>query len=312
VAPALRLFGPHDWAARIPLLVSALGVIAMFGAVTRRRWPDPSAFFVSFTTIGCLAGAALLLTDAFLVFWFSLTALSLYLAFQPGVSAPRRRAWTLVAAASAVAGFLTKGAVAVILPAGIVFLWLLWERRLSTLQAQALLPSGLVLAALLAPLLVLIERHNPGFIRQFVWEEHVGRFLGTRAIQVHEEPPWFFLPVIPLLLLPWTFFLPRAIRVMVRKRAFGRDSYSRFLLVWVAVVAGFFSAGAGKLMSYILPAMVPMGLLLGRWGLAEPTEDSSADRALWRLGVAGIAILAAGIPIAWFAAFFQPSAWAPS
>ena len=147
MAPALRLFGPHDWAARIPLLVSALGVIAMFGAVTRRRWPDPSAFFVSFTTIGCLAGAALLLTDAFLVFWFSLTALSLYLAFQPGVSAPRRRAWTLVAAASAVAGFLTKGAVAVILPAGIVFLWFRLPTILARVACGAAVGSGCRAAA---------------------------------------------------------------------------------------------------------------------------------------------------------------------
>jgi hypothetical protein len=90
--------------------------------------------------------------------------------------------------------------------------------------------------------------------------------------------------VVPILLVPWTLFLFRTIRTMKVKNVLASDRLSRFLLVWAVVVIGFFSASSGKLMSYVVPAMLPVGLLVGRWGVAEPLDGSRIDRRLWLFG----------------------------
>lgn len=310
VAPAIKIFGAHDWAVRIPLLFSGFGCFVLLSAVAVRRFGRRAGLasaLITASLIGFIAGNGLLLTDSFLLFFFSAACVCLYLAFDGGQSPAGGHKYLTLAAVAAALGFLTKGAVAVVLPAGIVFLWLLWERRLKFLFKPSALSAAVLLAVFVLPVLWLIERHNPGFIRHFIFEEHIARFQGTRAMQLHPEPFWFFLLVLPLLLLPWTLFLFRAGRTIWRRKVFGWDSFSRFLFVWAAVVICFFSAGTGKLMSYILPAIPPLGLLIGRWGVAEPREgrEGAWDGRLWRFGAAGCMIMAAVIIAVWIAAYFR-------
>jgi 4-amino-4-deoxy-L-arabinose transferase-like glycosyltransferase len=205
-------------------------------------------------------------------------------------------------------GFLTKGAVAVILPGAIIFIWLLWERRLAALRTWSILWAAILFIILLTPVLLLLEKYNPGFFHYFVIDEHFSRFTGTRQIQLHPEPFWFFFQVLPLLMLPWTLFILRAVRQMVLNKFWHTDELSRFLVVWVVVVIGFFSASTGKLMSYIMPAIPPLALLLGRWGIAEPLDGSRRDRISWNIGAAGLLIVSLAIFIGWLTAYYQ---WLP-
>jgi len=308
VAPAIKVFGPHDWAVRIPLLFSGLLGLAVLWALAVKkmgRQHGATAVLVMVSTIGFIAGNGLLLTDSFLLSFFTATCVFLYLAFDPDASPSRRLTFMLLGAAAAVLGFLTKGAVAIVLPAAIIFIWILWERRAKVLFGFPIFLTVVCLAALLLPVLWLIEEHNPGFARHFIFEEHIARFQGTRATQLHPEPFWFFLMVLPLLFLPWTLFLIRTGRTIWKQKVFGQDSFSRFLLVWAAVVVCFFSAGTGKLMSYVLPAIPPLGLLIGRWGVSEPREGRGWDDRLWRIGVAGFIIVAAVTVLVWIVAYFR-------
>lgn len=298
IAPAMALFGARDWAARAPLLLNILFLGVLLYLLLRSRWPGEAictALAVLFSMAGFFVGFCLVITDGFLTFWISLSCISLFRAFQPEMPAGRKYLFLLLAAAAAALGFLTKGAVAVVLPGAILVVWLFWERRLRSLITPALLPAGLLFLGALIPMLWWIEKHNPGFLAAFIFDEHIGRFLGTRVSQLHAEPFWFYLAVLPLLMLPWSLFAVRAIRNLVRHRRLADDALSRFLVVWLAVVIVFFSAGAGKLISYILPAIPPLGLLLGRWGLAEPLDGSRLDRRLWHLGLAGGWLMVAGI-----------------
>ncbi len=311
VAPFIRIFGAHDWAARMALLPNLLSIFAVVWLLVRRAWPGPPGTLASLavaTLAGIFAGTTILLTDAFLLFWFTATCAALYMAFQPGAPQAQRRDGLLLAAVTAALGLLTKGAQSVVLPGGIIFFWLLWERRLKELFTVHLLTAAALFLLIVAPTLWWIERHNPGFFRQFMIDEHLGRFTGRREMQVHPEPCWFYLTVLPALLLPWTLFLFRAGRHIWRQRVFKRDSLSRYLWVWALVVIIFFSAGKGKLMSYVMPALVPLGLLLGRWGLAEPDDGTRADRVLWRIGVVGPFLLAPALAGLWLIAYFQ---WLP-
>lgn len=308
VAPAITLFGAKDWVVRIPLLINIILILGLFHALTRRCWseaPGRSALWVMASMVGFVVGFCLLLTDGFLVFWFSLTCIALFLAFQKTTPPARQGVFLFLAAVAAVLGVLTKGIVAVVLPGGIVLLWLLWERRLRDLLTPSLPAAGLLFIAVLAPLLLWIERHNPGFIRHFIFEEHIARFTGTRLSQLHPEPFWFYAAVLLPLLLPWTLFLVRAVRVIVVRRLLSADSLTRFFIVWVSVVLIFFSIATGKLMSYIMPAIPPLGLLVARWGLAAPMDGTRWDRRLWNLGAAGLLLTTLAVIGVWLAAYFQ-------
>lgn len=306
VAPAIKIFGAHDWAVRVPLLFSGLLGLAILWALAVKkmgRQRGAAAVLVMASSIGFIAGNGLLLTDSFLLTFFSATCVFLYLAFDEPPS-ERRHVYLMLSVVAAALGFFTKGAVAIVLPAAILFIWLLWERRLKVLFRPSILLAVLFGALLILPVLWLIEKHNPGFTTRFIFEEHIARFTGTRANQLHPESFLFFFMVLPLLLLPWTLFLLRAGRVIWQGRVFKNDSFSRFLIIWAAVVICFFSAGTGKLMSYILPAIPPLGLLVGRWGIGEPGRDDWNNR-LWKIGAAGLVVLAAVIVVVWIAAYFR-------
>jgi 4-amino-4-deoxy-L-arabinose transferase-like glycosyltransferase len=305
VAPAIAACGARDWAARIPLLLNLALTAALFLFLVRRFWPGAAgrlALLAMLSMIGFAVGFCLLITDGFLTFWFSLTCIALFLAFQPGARPLPNLGWLLLAALAAFLGFLTKGAVAVVLPAGIILIWLAWERRLRDLLTFALPLAALFFLALLTPALLAIERHNPNFFSQFMINEHLARFLGTRTAQLHDEPFWFYLAVLAPLLAPWTLFLARAIRTIAVRRL---DPFTSFCVIWVAVVLIFFTISTGKLMSYILPAIPPLALLLGRWGVFEPADGTKWDRWFWYLGLAGLLLAALTIGVVWLAGFLQ-------
>lgn len=307
VLPAIKFLGVSDSAARVPLLASCAAGLFFLGLASIRKFGLQNgvmSLLVMASTVGFFAGNAMLLTDSFLLPLFSGACIFSYLAFDGNAPPGRRYLFLMLGAVAAVLGFLTKGAVAVVLPAGIIFVWLLWEKRVKALLALPVLSAILLWFLLIIPVLWLIEQHNPGFFRHFVYEEHIARFQGTRQTQLHPEPFWFFFKVLPLLLLPWFLFLFRAARNIRAKRVFSQDSFSRFLFVWLAVVICFFSASTGKLMSYILPAIPPLGLLIGRWGVVEPVDDRQPwDRKLWQTGLAGLFIIFAVLVGMWIISF---------
>lgn len=309
VAPAILVLGAHDWAVRVPLLAAFLIMAGLAFRLARGQWPDSvsrRSVLAMMSAIGVLSGMAILMTDPFLSLWFFITCAAIFNGLRPGTSAGRRWALLLAAGIAAALGFLTKGAVAIVLPALIAFLWLLWERRPGALFTPAAFAAAAACLAIVVPAMMGIERHNPGFINQFIMEEHLARFRGTRAIQGREEVWYFFLYVLPALMAPWTLFLFRAGRNIWKRGAFKSDSLSRFLLVWALVVVGFFSASTGKLMSYILPGLPAVMLLAARWGIAEKRdEDDKWDGRLWRLGCAGTVLISAALPVFWAISHFK-------
>lgn len=311
VAPALRAFGMRDWAARAPLLLNGILATSLFWYLACSQWERATANTATATMLsmaGYLASMGLLITDAFLVTFFALTCIALFLGSQPGVAAKKRRGLFAAASVAAALGFLTKGLVAIVLPGIIIFLWLFWERRLTVLRSWAV-PSAILLGGvLLAPIMLLLEKHNPGFFRYFVINEHFSRFAGTRASQLHAEPFWFFAWVIPQLLLPWTLFSVRAVWRLIVLRGWRQDPLSRFLLVWSAVVILFFSASAGKLSSYIFPAIPALGLLLGRWGLTGE-NNNQRQQILWNIGAAGLFLTALFLVGTWLISYFRIIPW---
>jgi 4-amino-4-deoxy-L-arabinose transferase-like glycosyltransferase len=120
-------------------------------------------------------------------------------------------------------------------------------------------------------------RHGSAFLQDFFLKHHFSRFV-TDALQ-HEQPFWFYLPVLVAGLFPWT----PLVALLFRKSLF-EDARLRFLLLWVAFGLVFFSTATNKLPGYLLP-LIPAACALMGVALAE------AKDAKWPL-VASAALLA--------------------
>ncbi len=172
-------------------------------------------------------------------------------------------AWTGAAAAGA---FLSKGLIALVLPAAILFLWCwaTWQgKQFLALVFSAAIP---VFLALSLPWLLLAEHRHPGFLEFFFIREHLQRFATGAAKR--PGPVYYFVPVFLLGFLPGVpFFLAGAART---RRA---DPDALLCLIWFLTVFAFFSISRSKLPPYLFPA-IPAAAALAARGVTRA-------RSLW-------------------------------
>jgi 4-amino-4-deoxy-L-arabinose transferase-like glycosyltransferase len=114
----------------------------------------------------------------------------------------------------------------------------------------------LILAVLVLPWFGVVQWRYPDFFRYFILEQHFGRYLSAA---IHPQPFYYYGPVLLGLMLPWSWLLPWA---LAKGRGAGQDRV--FLLIWAGVIFVFFSLSRGKLAPYVLPALLPLALLLGQ------------------------------------------------
>lgn len=284
-ALSFKVLGSNELAARLPSAASALGGLLLAYALARTLW-GPAAAFVSATVLATCCGYVVLGRILTIDMTFSLL---LNLAIALGylaLSRERPRLWPWAYGVLGLA-VLAKGPVALLLAGLIWGLWSLSQRRSWKSLVQPW--SWLLLAVLVLPWFAAVQWRYPEFFHYFVWEQHFGRFL-TPAI--HPEPLYYYGPVLLGLLLPWTWLLPWALG----RQGEGRDPDRTFLLLWAGVVLVFFSLSRGKLAPYILPALLPLALLLGKslCGLAEVARARAVDPglrlSLWAWTLAGVSL----------------------
>ena len=196
---------------------------------------------------------------------------------------------------------LAKGPVGVLLPALVIGVFLTWRghwqrwARPDHLLAMLLLFLGVVLPWYGAA----TEANGGDFLNGFLGFSNLKRF--TSVLYDHPGPPWFYLPWLLLLLLPWTFFLPAALIgrgrwwSLRRSAAAGHpgDDLQLFLVLWLGLVVAFFSAAATKLPGYILPALPAASLLVGLYWRPWPA-DGQQERPVSSWPISGWPLSAAG------------------
>ena len=128
----------------------------------------------------------------------------------------------------------------------------------------------------------------PDFLSYFFVYNHFQRFTGTGFN--NPMPFWFYLPVVLMLTLPWSFWLPAAWARTPRHDEPGPTIRS-LMWIWLAVVIGFFSIPSSKLVGYVLPALPPLAYLLAdglgnRWGEVRGARVVNAFAA----GAAGLCL----------------------
>jgi 4-amino-4-deoxy-L-arabinose transferase-like glycosyltransferase len=267
VAACIKGLGPGEWALRLMPALFGLGGVWLTYASMRRLYDRRAGLMsaiVLATGVLYFAHARLLLLDMAVSVLMSATLFCFILAMEepPG---RRRRGLFYGLYASAALATLTKGAIGVLVPGAIMFLWLLlfdgWKRL-----RPLYLPTGASLfLAIALPWHLLIARRHDGWAHFYFIHEHWERFTTTEHRRY--EPWWFFIPIILLGLFPWTGFLWPAVCDAVaggwaRRR---ENATSWFLLTWAGFVFLFFSKSQSKLIPYILAVFPPLAGVIGVW-----------------------------------------------
>jgi 4-amino-4-deoxy-L-arabinose transferase-like glycosyltransferase len=255
---SLATFGRNEFAARFPSALLGLGGVLLTYFVGRRVFGRREGLFgalVLGSSLGYLVLGRMNSIDMTLTFCMAATLGFFLMASRDG---ERRKGlfyhlFYLFAALTV----LAKGLIGIVLPGGIIFSYLLFTKRWRLLREMRVVSGGILFLAVCAPWFVLVSLKNPEFPRFFFIHEHFQRFL----TKVHKryEPPWFFIPIILLGMIPWTFFLPDAARNIWKTR----DHRKVYLALWVGVIFAFFSASSSKLIPYMLPVFPALALLLG-------------------------------------------------
>lgn len=164
------------------------------------------------------------------------------------------------------ASLLAKGLIGIVLPGGIIFVYLLlgrrWPSKLLILSLLWGVPLALAVAALwYGPV---IARHGWTFINEFFIQHHFARYVSNKYR--HPGPIYYYIPVLLLMSLPWTAFLVPAL-FRARHWQWRRpDTFNRFRLFalsWLTVPFIFFTLSGSKLPGYLLPALPAAALLMG-------------------------------------------------
>lgn len=155
------------------------------------------------------------------------------------------------------AGFLTKGLVALVIPALSVIPFLIWERRLREFVLLFWLPLLVALIVIL-PWSVAIHLRENDFWSYFIWASHFERFVSAEA--PHSNPFFYYVPFLLGGAVPLTFLLPASILGLREIRL--KDSLLRFAACWFIFPFIFFSASHGKIITYLLPFYPPFVILV--------------------------------------------------
>ena len=296
---SFKMFGESESAARLPsALMATLATLALAWLAyrTTARGALEAAFLTAVilpTTVALVGFGRAATTD---MIFSSLLAIALVCAAEL-VWHPRTGAalmgWHL--AWGGVLGFATlaKGPAAVVLAGGGVALWTVVTQRWR--DAMRLLnPLSIIMFFVVAlPWYVLCALRNPDFVQVFLVSHNFERFV--TPVFRHEQPFWFFGPVLLLGLVPWTALVALGASELSEVWRVRRWQESRgfFVLCWVIFPLVFFSISKSKLPGYILPAVLPLVMLAAR-ALARALEDREALAAR-TLAVVGLTFVALAV-----------------
>ena len=311
MAVSFKVFGPYDWAARIPISLSAILLCWSIHGLSRRYLGATAALYAGLATasaMGLWLFTRILIPDVALT--LSITAaLGCFLrALEPDT-----KSWRLYALgmwASIGVGLLLKGLIAAVFPVGTALAFLFvsgdWRSR-QTWRRMYILPGVGAMLLIAAPWHIAATLANPpyfdftmhsesGSYRGFFWfyffNEHILRFLNLRYPRDYNTVPrfsfwlfhfaWFF---------PFSAFFIRAVALPFRGTA--PDARLRLLaLCWIGVVMGFFSLSTTQ-EYYSMPAYPAFAILLGS------AMAAAGDRA-WKLSMRATSVISAAAGVTCF------------
>jgi len=294
IAASYKIFGVHDWAARIPIALSGMALCLLTAAFGIWAFGKEAGFYAGLcmaTCAGLFLFTRVLIPDVMLV---AAIVLGMW-AFLRALDDKERHPfyWACILAASLGVGLLLKSLIAVAIPVAAGSIYLLVTHQFFSMRTwKQLHPiSGFVIVMLIAaPWHVLATLRNPphfafvfhsgsgqyhGFLWFFVINEQVLRFLGLRYPQDYNTVPRLYFWLLNLAwLFPWSVYFPAVFKLSFKP--VNRAGRTRLLaLCWIGFVMLFFTFSTTQ-EYYSMPCYPAMALLLAsamamggnwiRWG----------------------------------------------
>jgi 4-amino-4-deoxy-L-arabinose transferase-like glycosyltransferase len=258
-AASVRLFGLDEFALRLPSALAATAWIGAIYTLTRQvldRDTARAAAFIAATSSGVVVIGRGAIADALLNLFLALALFDVYRELVDPRPRWRRRAFLWIAL-----GLLTKGPVALLVPAAAgAFAFGLQGRMASWWRAVRDPVGWLILLAVAGPWYALeYAARGDAFLAGFFMRHNVERFLVP--LQGHGGNPFFYLPAVLLLVLPYTGLLLATLPGLRRLRATPLDT---LLWCWFLFVLGFFTLAGTKLPHYLLYGATPLFILMAR------------------------------------------------
>lgn len=344
-AGSMRVFGVHDWAARLPLALLALALflatyvlgLRLLSGISPGHAPDRGGLYAALalaTSIGPYLYTRFFIPDIVVALWLTLSVHAFLLAIERTRRGDSALPPMLVFGATLALSVLTKGLIGLVFPVGFALFYLVITRQLALVRRLHLLLSAAAMLLIALPWHVLVALRNPaialppglglpargGWAWFYLYNEHVARFLSRRIPHDYGQVPIpLFWALAAVWMLPWVAFLPAAVRQRVaelrqphRSASFPRCREATLaLLLWSGLVLGFFTLSARQ-EYYSLPCLPALALLIGgllcRADRNETTADAIARHAAlaWsRWFLLPFGILLAAVAIV-FAAVARP------
>jgi len=282
IGAAYQAFGVSEAAARLPSAVFGLALCALVFALGRKlgdRSTGLAAGLVMATNVATVGLSRAVMTDVILCACITAAITGFVFAEAARERGGSGRRATGLAFVALAAGFLTKGPIAVLVPALVWLPWLAWRGALGRFLRRRDVAIGAALfCVLVAPWFIAVHLRTQGaFTRHALGYETLERFFG-QAVSSASLPWWGYLATLWPAFFPWSAFLPSAgLALLARARpARGSrepDALVAFAAWWAVVVYVFFSLGATRVVTYVFPAFPALALLVGRWwslALAQP------------------------------------------
>jgi 4-amino-4-deoxy-L-arabinose transferase-like glycosyltransferase len=293
-AISYRIFGYHDWAARIPIALFAIGLAWLTAAFGRWAFGRVAGFYAGLcvaTCIGLFLFTRVLIPDVMLTFAITLAMWAFLRVLDEEEKHPRAWAYTLAACLGT--GLLIKSLIALVFPLGAAFVYLLFTRQLfsaATWKRFYVWSSLAILLLIAAPWHILATLANPpyfawtlhsggGTYHGFLWfyfiNEQLLRFLNLRYPRDYATVPRLYFWLFHLIwLFPWSVYFPAVFRLSFRP--VDRAGRTRLLaLCWTGFLMIFFTFSTTQ-EYYSMPCYPALALLLGsamalggnriRWG----------------------------------------------
>lgn len=281
IAASYAVFGIHDWAARVPIALSAVAlcwVTAGFGIWAFGRRAGLYAGLCMATCIGLFLFTRILIPDVMLTLTVALAMWAFLRALDE--EEPHPRFWTAVLALNLGLGLLLKSVIGIVFPIAAAVIYLYATRQLFSRSAwKRLHPIGgtLIVLAVAAPWHVLATLRNPpyfaftlhsgpgqyhGFLWFFFINEQLLRFLNLRYPRDYDTVPRLYFWLFHLLwLFPWSVYLPAIAKLSFKP--VDRGGRTRLLaLCWAGFILVFFTFSTTQ-EYYSMPAYPALALLLG-------------------------------------------------
>ena len=319
MAGSFRVFGVHDWAARLPLALASVllcWVTYRFGKWALGERSGVYAGCILGTAAGMYLFTRIQIPDATLTLTIAVAIWAWMRLLEPDESHPR--IWALILGVSLGAGLLLKGLIALVFPVGAALVYMLVAGQLWTRHSWSQLRMWLVIPAMFiiaGPWHVLATLRNPpywaftmqsgpGEYHGFFWfyfvNEHLLRFLNLRYPRDYNTVPRPLFWLLNLVwLFPWSVYLPGVLKLRY-DRASRAGRVRRMAVCWIAVVMLFFTFSTTQ-EYYSMPIYPALALLLGS-ALAEAKFFRAGSRiklvtfSILAVGLGAILWLSMGIP----------------